>query len=155
MRNEVLIFAGLLIALIVGSMLYRSHGSRHTQLESSTTDLDRASDLMRQDYNKAAGSIRTAVAEFYVNMGKMPPDNAHAGLPAPEEYRGQTLRSATVSPDGNIDLEFDENSGNDGGHVRLVVDLSHATAMGPQWRCETQDYPNIARAIPACNYSGR
>jgi len=109
---------------------------------------------MRQDLAAAAG-IKTAVAEFYVSMGKMPKDNAEAGLPAPDEYRGQTLRSAMVSPDGSIDFEFDENSGKDGGHVRLVADLSHAHAMGVQWHCESADYSDIGSAIPNCAYVQR
>jgi hypothetical protein len=151
MRNDLLIFAALLAALAVGYMVFhgRGHGLRgHAALDSGS-----AATLMREDYERAQG-MRISVAEYYVSQGKMPSGNEQAGLYAPEEYRGQTLRSATVSPDGNIDLEFDEDSGHDGGHLLLVVDLSHP-AMGPQWRCETSDYPDIESAIPTCRYVGR
>jgi hypothetical protein len=152
MRNEFVILVVGLVALGLGYLLFHN---RHTPLEHATVDLDRASELMRQDFEKAAGSMKVAVAEFYVNRGQMPHDNAESGLPAPDEYRGQTLRSATVRDNGDIDFEFDENSGRDGGHVLLVADLGHATAMGLQYRCRTDDYPNIVRAIPSCSYSGR
>jgi hypothetical protein len=95
-----------------------------------------------------------SVAEVYVSSGKMPADNAHAGLFEPEAYRGKTLQSATVHSDGTIDFVFDARSGRDGGVIRLVPDLSHP-AMGVQWDCETSDYPSIASLIPDCRYTGK
>ena len=112
---------------------------------------DRASLLMRQDL-AAAAAMRVAVAEYYASMGKMPATNAEAGLPAPDQYRGKSLRSATLLPGGRIELAFDAQSGIDGGRVLLVPDLAHANAMGIQWRCETPDYPLIQRAVPLCDY---
>jgi hypothetical protein len=130
---------------------HRSVGVDHPAAMVASTGSDNP---MRADLMAAAG-IKTAVAEFYVSMGKMPKDNAEAGLPAPAEYRGQTLRSATVDPDGSIDFEFDENSGKDGGRVRFVADLAHVNAMGVQWHCESADYSDIGSAIPNCVYIQR
>lgn len=112
---------------------------------------DKASLLMREDL-QAASAMRSAVAEYYMSMVKMPATQAEAGLPAPESYRGKTLRSATVLPDGSIDLVFDAASGVDGGRVRFVADTSHVEAMGIQWHCVTSDYPLIKRVTPACEY---
>jgi Pilin (bacterial filament) len=155
MRNDLLMAIGFVLVLLVG---YWFMHSRHRPI---TVDRPAAmvaatgnDNPMKQDLMAAAG-IKTAVAEFYANRGKMPQDNAEAGLPPPSEYRGQTLRSATVNPDGSIDFEFDENSGRDGGHVRLVADLSHANAMGMQWHCESADYSDIGSAIPNCAYVQR
>jgi len=112
---------------------------------------DRASLLMREDLHVAA-VMRTAVAEYYMSTGRMPEQPALAGLARPEQYRGKTLRSATVLDDGSIELEFDAASGVDGGRIRFVADTSRADAMGLQWQCVTADYPLIARVTPACEY---
>jgi len=151
MRNELMIFAGLLIALIVGSMLYHARGGRSTGVHVGALGSSKAADLIREDFNRTA-AVKTSVAEYYVSQGKMPENNTQAGLFEPSEYRGQTLRSVTVSPDGTIDYEFDANSGIDGGHVLFLPDLTHARSMGPQWRCVSHDYADIARAIPTCEF---
>jgi hypothetical protein len=112
---------------------------------------DKASLLMREDL-RILDALRTAVAEYYVSTGKMPSVQSDAGLPSPDRYRGKSLKSATVLPDGSIDLVFDATSGVDGGRVRFAADLSHADATGIQWHCETADYPLIRRVTPACDY---
>ncbi|WP_440223438.1 pilin [Dokdonella sp. MW10] len=99
----------------------------------------------------AVSGMRVAIVEAYQTMGALPADNAAAGLPPPERYRGASLVSATVR-DGAIELVFDASSGKQGGRIRLVPDVSRIDAMGVQWRCETQDYPDIARTMPSCTY---
>ena len=119
--------------------------------ESLAAANDKASLLMREDL-AAAAAMRTAIAEYFMANGKMPASQADAGLPAPDSYRGKSLKSATVLPDGGIELAFDANSGVDGGRIRFVVDTSHADAMGIQWHCVTSDYPLIKRVAPTCEY---
>ncbi len=113
---------------------------------------DEKSLLIRADFSAASGSMKTAIAEYYMNSAKLPASNADAGLPSADQYRGKSLRSATVTADGNIEFAFDASSGVDGGRIRLVPDLSRTDAMGVQWRCESADYPLIKRALPACEY---
>jgi hypothetical protein len=110
---------------------------------------------MVEDFAKATGGMKVAVAEYYMTMGKLPSSNAQAGLPAPTDYRGRTLRSATIGPTGAIVLVFDANSGKDGGRIRLIPDLAHANAMGVQWRCESPDYEYIRRILPTCDFVSR
>jgi len=153
-RNDLLAAVAVLFALMIGYWLFHGAGSKGHRWSGPSSSAGGAQ-LMGEDYAKASGIFRVSVSEFYVSNGKMPKGNADAGLLPPAEYRGQTLRSATVLADGGIDLEFDANSGVDGGHVRLVADTSHANAMGLQWHCETDDYPDIGRVIPTCRYSGR
>lgn len=119
---------------------------------TAAAELDEGSALIRADFAAASGSMRTAIAEYYMTTTKMPSTNAEAGLPAAEQYRGKSLRAATVTSGGSIELTFDANSGVDGGRIRLVPDSSRADAMGIQWRCETSDYAQIKRALPACEY---
>ncbi|MBS0213974.1 MAG: pilin [Proteobacteria bacterium] len=119
-----------------------------------TVQADEQAQLMRGDFAKAADRMRLAVAEYYNNFGKLPTRNQDAGLPPPSEYRGDTLRSASIGADGAITLEFDASSGRDGGRIVLVPDLTHVDAMGVQWHCQSPDYPRIHDVLPACRYSG-
>lgn len=119
--------------------------------ESLAATSDKPSLLMREDLIAVSG-MRTAIAEYFMANGKMPASQIDAGLPAPESYRGKSLKSATVLPDGSVELAFDAASGVDGGRVRFVIDTSHVDAMGIQWRCVTSDYPLIKRVTPACEY---
>jgi len=107
---------------------------------------------MRSDF-VVASAMRTAIAEYYMTTSKLPASNAEAGLPAPNEYRGKSLRAASVQ-DGAIQLVFDASSGVDGGRISLTPQLEHANAMGIQWRCESDDYPQIRRILPSCSYTG-
>ncbi|MBN8728096.1 MAG: hypothetical protein J0H15_10405 [Xanthomonadales bacterium] len=112
---------------------------------------DKASLLMREDLFVIRGML-LAITEYYAAMARMPATPADAGLSAPEEYRGKSLKSAGLLPDGRIELVFDAQSGADGGRVLFVPDLAHVDTMGIQWHCETYDYPLIRRALPTCEY---
>lgn len=118
-----------------------------------TPALDTASLLVQQDF-VAVHAMRVAMAESYMSMGVMPADNAAAGLPAPDAYRGKSLVSATLSGDGVIELVFDEASGVKDGRIRMIADVSRADSMGMQWRCESPDYVLIKRILPLCEYTG-
>lgn len=152
MRTAVFAFVGMLFAVLVGLALFHAFGERKTPLQHATVDADRATVLMREDFALAAGSMKTAIAEFYASTGTMPSSNDKVGLPEPSAFRGHTLRSATVEHDGSISFEFDGESGRDGGRIHLVADIAHANAMGVQWRCVTSDYPLIRRVLPVCSY---
>ncbi len=106
--------------------------------------------LMLSDFH-VASSLQVAILESYMVRGQLPADNEAAGLPAPDRYRGKALMSATVR-DGSIELVFNAKSGKEGGRIQLVPDVSHIDAMGMQWHCETRDYRNIERILPACTY---
>lgn len=122
-----------------------------SEAQETVSGQDKTSLLIRDDFHVSIG-MRTAISEYYMSMGRMPATAAEAGLQAADEYRGKTLRSAALMADGGIELTFDANSGVDGGRIRWRPDLSHAQAMGVQWRCETPDYPLIRRALPTCEY---
>jgi hypothetical protein len=115
---------------------------------------DTSNVAIRNDFAGVSGSMRTAIAEFYMTNMKLPSSNEEAGLPAPERYRGVSLQSATVMSDGHVELEFAESAGRAAGRIRLVPDISAADAMGVRWHCETDDFATIARALPGCEYKG-
>jgi len=52
-----------------------------------------------------AGVAQRAVAEYYDRWGRLPPDNAAAGLSAPETARGSYVASIAIS-EGVIEVRF-------------------------------------------------
>ncbi len=141
MRNDLLMAIAFVLVLLVGYWFMHSRHrpvgiDRPAAMVASTGN----DNPMRRDLMAAAG-IKTAVAEFYANRGKMPQDNAEAGLSRHRRnIAARPCARRQCDPDGSIDFrEFDENSGKDGGHVRFVADLAHVNAMGVQWHCESAD----------------
>ena len=145
MRNTVSIAVIALLAataallayqLLVGEKRQRELAGAVAELaqgqQQIRKELDRESQLMREDLPAIAG-MRVAIVEFYQTHGRMPDSQEEAGLPAAEQYRGKSLKSATLLPGGVIELVFDANSGVDGGHIRFIADTSHVEAMGIQW----------------------
>lgn len=53
-----------------------------------------------------AGDARTAVAEYYDRWGRLPADNAAAGLGSPEAYRGSIVSAITVKA-GVVEVALD------------------------------------------------
>ncbi len=121
------------------------------ELDANIAAEQRSIELIRADV-VAMASAKVAVAESFLTIGKMPANNAAAGLPAAETYRGRSLRSAQVVADGRIRLTFDSESGHDGGIIELIPEVGQLDSMGVQWHCETRDYPQIIRAVPSCDY---
>lgn len=121
------------------------------ELDQRVAAEQRAIELIRADV-VAASSAKVAVTESYLTLGRMPANNAEAGLPPPASYRGRSLRSLEVIAAGRIRLSFDAQSGREGGVIDLVPDIASIDALGVQWQCETRDYPQIVRALPACDY---
>ena len=103
----------------------------------------------------ATAMAKNAVSETYFSRGRMPINNAEAGLGEPQSYRGQSLASLTVMDGGVIRLVFDEASGVDGGTVEWVPNMGEMESMGLQWRCLSTDYPGIVRALPDCTFMPR
>ena len=161
MRNAILMFASTLLAVLVGLALFHAFVNRGTPMERAlkqNAEQKEQGAALVADFAQATGAIRTAVAEYYANTGKLPQDNAACGLPPPDAYRGRTLQSATVDASGAVTFVFDGKSGKDGGRIRLVADISdrdRVMAMGVQWRCETADYPQISHLLPYCEYKER
>jgi len=137
---------------LLGRLVEETGQIRQTLERTPLPTLDPALEMLQQDVQSAQG-MRTAIAEHYMNTGKMPADNASAGLPEPDQYRGRALMTASVQPDGSIELVFDANSGKDGGRIRMIPDVANVNAMGLQWRCETPDYALIKRILPLCDYT--
>lgn len=186
MRNPALAIIGLVVAALIGSLLYHDVLNRKAEqralvvlrdesqatrqvLESLVADQkrihetvtqtheaieaakDESASVIRDDVMRTA-AMRGSIVEYYYSTLKMPASNEEARVPPPDRYRGRSLRSASVSSGGIIDLVFDGKSGIEGGRIRFVPDVSHANSMGIDWHCETHDYALIKRALPDCTY---
>jgi hypothetical protein len=102
-----------------------------------------------------ATMAKVAIAEALMTNGVAPNSNTEAGLAAPTDLHGQSLRAVHVRQGGEIEVVYDQQSGVDGGSIRLIPDLELALRSGViNWRCETDDYPEIAKFMPACHYVG-
>jgi type IV pilus assembly protein PilA len=55
------------------------------------------------------GDIRKDIIEFYDHTGRMPKDNAEAGLPEPGHLRGKYVQSISVR-DGAFDVSFSDKA---------------------------------------------
>lgn len=99
-----------------------------------------------------ATNIKHEIAYFYAENGRFPSSNEELGLPAPEQFVGQSLSRLAVSDGGVIAITFNHLSGIKDGVIRLLPDGSNP-AMGLQWRCETPSYKNIGEWAPQCKYT--
>lgn len=170
MRNALITFATTIVGVLVALLAWHAWERREADLERAADERvreeaeqrgrslearvvaeQRAIEAIRSDV-VAIAAAKVAITESYHTMGRMPLDNAAAGLPAPAAYRGRSLRSLSIGDGGRILLEFDALSGKDGGVIAFVPDLAGIEAMGVQWRCATSDYAWIARALPSCEY---
>ena len=92
-----------------------------------------------------AGEAQRAVSEYYDRWGRLPADNAAAGLPRPEAYRARNVRSITVN----------------GGVVEVAMELNpNATASSTRASGKLYLRPAYNRDYPTgplawfCNESG-
>lgn len=102
---------------------------------------------------QAASSAKLAIIEHYFSTGKLASSNAQIGLPAPDEFRRQSLRNMAISAGGVIILTYDAKSGIEGGIIELRPDFSNAYNV--QWHCVSPDFREIAETMPQCSYQGQ
>jgi len=98
---------------------------------------------------EAGVMLKQATAEFYYHQGKLPSSNQDVGLGGPEVYASNSLQTAAITENGEIELTYDAKSGVEAGVVRLIPTVVPGML---KWRCETQDYQNIAKYMPQCKY---
>jgi prepilin-type N-terminal cleavage/methylation domain-containing protein len=91
-----------------------------------------------------AGEVQRVVAEYYDRWGRLPADNAAAGLPRPEAYRSKEVAAIAVNG-GVVEIAFSENPGNmKGEKVYLRPAIRNDNPTGALiWVCNdgTRDPP--------------
>lgn len=97
-----------------------------------------------------AGPVKTYIMEYFSSSGKFPVDNSLVGLPEPERFSDNTVRSVAIQ-DGVIVITYTEKTGVDGGIIRLTPEPDDMGYM-MKWHCESPSYPNINNYMPQCRY---
>lgn len=83
-----------------------------------------------------AGEAQRAVVEYYDRWGRLPLNNAAAGLPRPEAYRGRVVTGITVNS-GVVEVAVAWQEGGSGkGRIYLRPAVNKAYPTGPlAWLC--------------------
>jgi hypothetical protein len=97
----------------------------------------------------AASSVKVAMAEYFMTMGKWPVSNQEMGMPAPDSYKSGALRSIGAEADGKVKLVF----GSAETQQRLWLHASANPAGAISWRCVTPDIADITQLVAGCVYS--
>jgi type IV pilus assembly protein PilA len=86
--------------------------------------------------------LKDAISQYFDYWGKLPPDNAAAGLPAPEAYRSRYVESMQVKNGAVlVSLRYQEIKTGDSGIIVYFPELSAAHQPADDvvhivsWRC--------------------
>jgi uncharacterized protein HemX len=99
-----------------------------------------------------ANEVQSKVLQYYFKNKEFPSSNEQAGIPRPESFQMESLKSITIGKDGRINLLLNSQSGIDNGAIVLVPTMD--IASGKLWRCETASYPDISQYCPECVFAG-
>jgi hypothetical protein len=154
MQKILINFTIVLVAVLAALFLYDRFRSSRTTGDFGVGQLQDRIKMLQSDFQRAAGGAKTAVAEFYASRGDWPAKNEDAGLPIPDAYRGESLRSLRVDGPA-ITLTFDARSGVDDGKIILTGEATPNLAMGISWVCISPNIADIAAIFPPCKYSPR
>ncbi|MGJ8662734.1 MAG: pilin [Marinicella sp.] len=100
---------------------------------------------------QTASMIKMHVAEYYMMEGRFPDTNRKLGLPRPNSYANDWVKSITVSKGGRITLVYTAKSGMDGGTIVLSPrERNHELV----WQCTSRDFEDIQDTLPTCFFGG-
>src|SRR5574341_1240211 len=93
-----------------------------------------------------------AVAEYYDRWGRLPVNNAAAGLPRPDAYRAHAVTSITVNS-GVVEVAVYTSNGNVKGKIYLRPAVNRAYPTGAlAWICNNT--PRLAEGFEAVGTVG-
>jgi len=151
MQKILINFVVVLVAVLAALFAYDKFRSSRTTGDFGVAAIQDRKKMLQSDFQRAADGAKTSVTEYYANRGSWPAKNEDAGLPAPDTYRGESLRSLAVG-DQTITLTFDARSGVDGGKIILTGEATPNLAMGFNWTCVSPNIADIATIFPSCKY---
>ena len=114
----------LLAMMAAGAGALHSWHTRELYLEAS---------LLAEAFSLTAAP-KLAVGDVYAGTGRMPNDNAAAGLPAPRRLYGTTVRRVAVNRGGVITVDFDDEIG--AASMTFSPEVS-AVSGRLTWRCSS------------------
>jgi hypothetical protein len=99
-----------------------------------------------------ANEVQSKVLQYYFKNKEFPSSNAQAGVPRPESFQMNALKSITVEKGGTINLLLNSQSGVDNGTITLVPTMD--IVSGKLWQCKTASFPEISKCCPECMFTG-
>jgi len=101
-----------------------------------------------------AGEGQRAVAEYYDRWGRLPSNNAAAGMARPEAYRGKIVSALTING-GVVEVSVDGGSSNlRQGKIFIRPGINRTNPTGPlAWYCNSS--PAAGEAFEAVGAVGR
>ena len=96
--------------------------------------------------------FKIAVAEHHQSTGQWPASNKDVGLPLPESFRNEIVRSVVIEPYGatsRIRARFVDAAAKE-RELQLIVSLNAST--GYTWQCFSPDFPSVNELAAGCSY---
>ena len=96
--------------------------------------------------------FKIAVAEHHQSTGQWPASNKDVGLPLPESFRNEVVRSVMIEPYGatsRIRARFVDAAAKE-RELQLIVSLNAST--GYTWQCFSPDFPSVNELAAGCSY---
>ncbi|MBN2254686.1 MAG: pilin [Deltaproteobacteria bacterium] len=138
-----IIIVALVVAVAVGSggfWYYQKQKTEAARKAALTDALARANE------------VQSKVLQYYFKNKEFPSNNVQAGVPRPESFQMNALKSITIEKGGSINLLFNSQSGVDNGTIVLVPTMD--IASGKLWQCKTASFPEISKSCPECVFTG-
>jgi len=149
--NFVLVFAAVLAALLIYSKV-SPHKNPVPAAAQEVQDFGvgqiRARKEALTEGFRMADGVKTAFAEYYSNLGKMPANNQDLGLPQADSYHSKSVKRIEASEHG-ITVTYNEQSGVDDGRVVFDAEPKEGNM---DWKCSSPSYPDIKTMVPICEY---
>ena len=99
--------------------------------------------------------FKIAVAQHHQSKGRWPASNKDVGLPLPESFRNEVVRSVVIEPyasTARIRMRFVDAAAKE-RELQLVVSLNAST--GYTWQCFTADFPSLNELAAGCSYRAK
>jgi FtsZ-interacting cell division protein ZipA len=102
-----------------------------------------------------AQQFKVTAAEHFQTTGQWPKNNKELGLPSPESFRSETLRSVLIEPHANssrIRIRYVHEDATE-REIHLVGGVNVAGAF--TWQCSSPDTADIAEFAQGCVYRAK
>lgn len=182
MKNKAGLIGAILVAVIVATLatlVYvrdkrgkldrsKTEAQHQTKPLTETADTLRASKPLQQSQrekddriNRVSIALTTtqqfkiAVAEHHQSTGQWPASNKDVGLPPPESFRNEILRSVVIEPHGStarIRVRFVDAASKE-RELQQIVSVNAST--GYTWQCFTLDFPSLTELAEGCGYRAK
>ena len=176
MKNKAVLTGAILVAVIVATLaalvyvrderekLDRTKTESQHQTKSVPKAGDASKTLEKSQREKAerinrvsialttTQQFKIAVAEHHQSTGQWPISNEDVGLPLPDSFRNEILRSVVIEPyagTARIRVRFVDAKSKE-RELQQIVSVNAST--GYTWQCFSPDFPTLTELAAGCGY---